>query len=313
MKSAIWHFLVRPFPQTMSYWHYLKWAVAWGVYTFLIIYQLEPRDLNTDYYRSDRILLVASLSFGFLVMMTNFVINALMILICQNLIKFNLEEDLKVYHLLLISLIHGTVISGIVYIMRQLIISILGPLKVETPYFYVLLAKLCLFGIVIYFVVEYYTRVRFYNNEAKQFNEWARQESLGINSEINADAEVVFHSEDDRLLLRLWASQLYLVEAEGNYVMVYWKEKDGKMEKTLIRLPIGKVENLLSPFAHFFRCHRSYIINLEEVRSIEGNSITGNARGLQIKLTTLHKEIPVARNRIVDFRMKVHNLFPVTT
>lgn len=311
MKSAIWHFLVRPFPQTMSYWHYLKWAVAWGVYTFLIIHELQPLVLKTFTYPNGQLLWLA-ITYALCVMMTNFGINVTTILICDKL-GIKIEEDWTVLHQIVISWVHIVTIFAVVFIMGEVTVSVFHRPEIGKNEFYPFLGKLCLIGVGIYFAVEYYTRVRFYNNEAKQFNEWARQESLGINSEINADAEVVLHSEDDRLLLRLWASQLYLVEAEGNYVMVYWKEKDGKMEKTLIRLPIGKVENLLSPFAHFFRCHRSYIINLQEVRSIEGNSITGNARGLQIKLTTLHKEIPVARNRIVDFRMKVHNLFPVTT
>jgi hypothetical protein len=308
LPSKLGTLLRAPFPQSISYWHYIKWAVAWGGYTFLIIYELQPLALKTYTYPGSELLWVA-FTYALCVMTTNFGVNLATILICDKW-GIKIEEDWTVLHQVVISLVHIMTIFAMVFIVGEVTDSVFHRPEIGRNEFYPFLGKLCLIGVGIYFAVEYYTRVKFYRKEATQFNDWAAQPVSQTYQTTEVSKEVVFQAEDDKVILRLSRAQIYLIEAEANYIMVFWKEKNEKLEKALLRMPIGTAEKVLENYPEFFRCHRSFIINLDEIRKIEGNQITGNSRGLQVKLSLLDREVPVARNRIEMFKVKVGGLIP---
>lgn len=84
--------------------------------------------------------------------------------------------------------------------------------------------------------------------------------------------------------------------AVGNYVKVFfWK--DGKPAKQLIRNRMSELEKQLTNQSNLLRCHRSYIINLNHIKSIRGN-----ASGYKISLTKVEGEIPVSRSFTQEIR-----------
>ncbi|AQG80377.1 hypothetical protein AWR27_14225 [Spirosoma montaniterrae] len=108
--------------------------------------------------------------------------------------------------------------------------------------------------------------------------------------------------ENEREMLRLLPNDLYAVQSQGNYVFMFWHEKGDKLEKTLLRAPIGQVDDILRPYTRFMRTHRSYIVNLEKIRKVEGN-----ARGLVVRVSLLEEPVLVARSRIEAFREAIHD------
>lgn len=114
-----------------------------------------------------------------------------------------------------------------------------------------------------------------------------------------SDIKILLKSESGENILALFPEQLYLIEAEGNYIKVYWRNLDNKIERTLLRFTIGAVEELLQPFSQFFRIHRSFIINVQYVQYAKGN-----LRGMSLKLSLLDIDIPVSRNSIKTFKEK---------
>ncbi|WP_138989313.1 LytTR family DNA-binding domain-containing protein [Larkinella sp. C7] len=112
-----------------------------------------------------------------------------------------------------------------------------------------------------------------------------------------APVEYIKLLENNRTILRLLPEQLFVVQSQGNYVYVYWLEKGEKLEKTLLRTSISKIEFMLRTYPVFMRTHRSYIINMEKVRKVEGNT-----RGLFVRIALLDDLVLVARSQIETFK-----------
>ncbi|MCT4565811.1 MAG: LytTR family DNA-binding domain-containing protein [Maledivibacter sp.] len=66
---------------------------------------------------------------------------------------------------------------------------------------------------------------------------------------------------------------------------------------------LSEIENIL-PENDFFKCHRSYIINLNYIESI----IPWFNRTYRVKLKGLDKEIPISRNQTNEFKNKMQIL-----
>jgi hypothetical protein len=83
-------------------------------------------------------------------------------------------------------------------------------------------------------------------------------------------------------------TDLVYILAMDNYSEIYWND-NGKITKKLLRVTLKNVESQLTN-QFIVRCHRSYLINVQAIESISGNT---NGYKLQMKNTEV--EIPVSR------------------
>ncbi len=113
---------------------------------------------------------------------------------------------------------------------------------------------------------------------------------LQIPSNINTTAAetvvtLVADNEKDTLTVKL--SDLLFIESADNYSeVVFLKEK--KVQKILLRGSLSRMEEQLTH--PVVRCHRSYVVNLQQVERI-----FGNAQGYKLQLKDWPEPIPVAR------------------
>lgn len=112
--------------------------------------------------------------------------------------------------------------------------------------------------------------------------------SLGIKLAIQKNDEYIELQLENRLT-SLQRNSIKYINTEGNYVTFYFKDKSSK----LYRATLKNIETSLQDFPEFFRCHRSYIINLNAIESSIGNS-----QGLKVKIINENVKIPVARSKI---------------
>lgn len=82
------------------------------------------------------------------------------------------------------------------------------------------------------------------------------------------------------MLVKLKLQDIIYLEADANYTQVYSKDK-----KFVIRSTLKELEAKLDP-NRFVRVHKSFLINLTEIDSIQAESV--NIAG---------KEIPISRNQ----------------
>ena len=100
---------------------------------------------------------------------------------------------------------------------------------------------------------------------------------------------VLLQSENPKDNISVESKDIYYVSAADNYVEVHLKQND-IVKQILLRSTLKNAHQSLKPFSNFYRCHRTYIVNLDKVQSV-----TGNSQGYKLILFDTEKQIPVSR------------------
>ncbi len=102
---------------------------------------------------------------------------------------------------------------------------------------------------------------------------------------------LTIYAENQSEWLKIRPADLIFLESADNYVSIFYKEQN-QVQKKLLRSTLTKVADQISqPFIQ--RCHRSYMLNLHQIKYVNGNS-----RGLQLQLLDADKIIPVSRKYV---------------
>jgi DNA-binding LytR/AlgR family response regulator len=122
--------------------------------------------------------------------------------------------------------------------------------------------------------------------KAKEYYEMRQQNSFG-ESGISKEQDYFFVKSDSRLI-RIAFDDILFVEALQNYVTIYTKDK-----KYITYLTFKSVEEYL-PVDKFIKTHKSYIVSVSKIDSIEGNDLRiGN------------QHIPISRNEKEEVMQKI--------
>jgi hypothetical protein len=87
-------------------------------------------------------------------------------------------------------------------------------------------------------------------------------------------------------------------KSEGNYLEIFL-ENGEQPNKVLKRMTMKEFESQLESFPHFFKTHRSFLVNLQKVEQVKGN-----AQGYQLEIKSYTNPLPVSRGMISDFERK---------
>jgi hypothetical protein len=113
---------------------------------------------------------------------------------------------------------------------------------------------------------------------------------------------VTIQAESEQDTISFNPSDLIYVKVDGNYVEIYLRDEEGKVQRYIKRNTLKNVEEQLMFFPRALRIHRSYLVNLDQVTSVEGN-----AQGYQLGLEDIEQTIPVSRSYISDFDAVMNN------
>ncbi|MEE4001765.1 LytTR family DNA-binding domain-containing protein [Tenacibaculum sp. FZY0031] len=112
------------------------------------------------------------------------------------------------------------------------------------------------------------------------------------------DKEVVLsiktNNVNETLILDL--TTFLFAKSEGNYVDIYTKNLNSVDIKPY-RISIQKLLNDLSDYSFILSTHRSYIINIKNIRRT-----SGNARNYKISFPDISHEVPVSRSKFKLFK-----------
>lgn len=95
--------------------------------------------------------------------------------------------------------------------------------------------------------------------------------------------------------LSFFPGQLLFAESDGNYV-VFHLSVDDQVRKKTIRNSIGNIEQQLSAIPFYIRTHRAFIVNVKQVASQKGNTLS-----YRLKFNGTDSVIPVSRQKTRDF------------
>lgn len=102
-------------------------------------------------------------------------------------------------------------------------------------------------------------------------------------------AQLVLSGENQGETLVLAPDDLLYLAAADNYVQVFYRE-NGQFKNRLLRGALRRMEETLAGHPQFFRCHRTFVVNLDRVARI-----TGNAQGYKLHFEGLEETVPVSR------------------
>lgn len=110
-----------------------------------------------------------------------------------------------------------------------------------------------------------------------------------------ADGRITIRPDSGTSVLSLAKSDFLFAESEGNYSTVYHLA-NGQPAKALMRLSLKNLEEQLDS-DDIVRCHRSFIVNLNHVKTAKGN-----AQGYKLHMGNLAGTVPVSRKYLDTFQ-----------
>jgi len=128
----------------------------------------------------------------------------------------------------------------------------------------------------------------------------ARQENVADANQLKGSPKLTIKAENQKVVLQIEKSLVLYVRAEANYVEVFYLQNN-QVQKELVRNSLKSIEMQMKD-DFFFRCHKSYLINLNHVMKADGN-----ARNLSVMVATLSIKIPVSRARSKELQDRIQN------
>lgn len=124
---------------------------------------------------------------------------------------------------------------------------------------------------------------------------WQQQSGTGGSSVATRENDTINLIKDERIIVTS-IHDIYYAEAHEKMTFVYTRRESYVMPMNITEF-CSKL-----PTAHFFRCHRSYCVNLNKIREIEpwfNNTYI-------LRLRDLDFQVPVSRSKVKEFRQLMH-------
>ncbi|MDV5357576.1 LytTR family DNA-binding domain-containing protein [Enterobacter asburiae] len=140
------------------------------------------------------------------------------------------------------------------------------------------------------YILKPYQESRIVNMLQKLENAWQQQAGTASSPQSRENATINL-VKDERIIVTS-IHDIYYAEAHEKMTFVYTKRESYVMPMNITEF-CSKL-----PTAHFFRCHRSYCVNLDKIREIEpwfNNTYI-------LRLRDLDFQVPVSRSKVKEFR-----------
>ena len=108
--------------------------------------------------------------------------------------------------------------------------------------------------------------------------------------------------ENGKPVCQLDPEKIQFVKSDGNYIEVHYLNENFAGKKQLIRNKLSEVERTLI-HNYFWRVHRSFIANLDQVERV-----AGNARDLELIMKSSGERIPVSRKQASSLLQEIAGL-----
>ena len=95
---------------------------------------------------------------------------------------------------------------------------------------------------------------------------------------------------------------LLYIEAVGNYVKIY-QLKEGQVKSDMLRSTLKQVEEDLRAFPKIVRCHRAFLVNLQQVKQIISKS-----GSMQLLIKHCPDTIPVSRSNMMQVKEAIKGM-----
>lgn len=273
--------LNEPFPVTDTLWENIRYLLFAGLFVTFFLYTFQP---NFDGYPHNKFFLCCR--FGIITIVVGFLYEVLLTYV----LKINRTDAswtlLKWIISMLVLIIFITIgnYSFIKYLNQDITWHLTGFLNMLYMTFVIGLFPTLLSGLLI--------QMRAIKNNESH----AKDLNTHIVPTQNNNTFLRLASSNEKQIIELPNQEILYFESMQNYVAVYFYQNQ-QIEKELIRNTLKNIE-LQVQNSNLLRCHRSFMVNPNQVEKVEGN-----AQGLKLKLRHLDDvQIPVSRKYIPEIR-----------
>ena len=127
------------------------------------------------------------------------------------------------------------------------------------------------------------------NEKIKDFNQVNKNET-----------DIIIHSKNNNQKIKISSKDLIFIESSGNYATL-WHKQNEELKHSILRNTLKNIENQTQDIQSVFKVHRAFIVNINYIEKVHGNS-----QGYRLKLKNIDKEIPVSRNYTKKLKNKIH-------
>lgn len=291
--------LLQPAPSSFDFTANIRVAVLAALCVFLTLFCLEPFNISDMEPVSS---LRMSLSFGLITLLITF---GMVYLFPKLFPVYTDERNWKVWKeiLFVLMLVVTIAIANTLYI--NYYFGGKFSLKVFTTmvYYTLLIATLPIVGSILIkqqLLLKRYTAEAYALDQNLQF----KTVESGTNSreDLNdkpSDIKITLHGDNQGETLSLSHEDLFYIGAEDNYVKISHNSEAG-LQQIYFRSSLVNMEEQLSDYVQFYRCHKSFIVNLNNVVHVKGNS-----QGLKLSFDEIPDEIPVSRSLSGEIRKRL--------
>jgi hypothetical protein len=271
----MWSIFNRPYPfnDDLKQNSKIIFFTSIGIFAFLFLFQ--PFDIGTLPVKMKYYLITGVAFMTFISLSINMLVIPSLFPKIFNTALWNIKKEILWYTWILF-----TTLVGYFFVNKFLV-----ALKVE----FSTVIKLILTAVVPLSIIIIIN----YNNILRTHLKLADEITRKLNDNKIVHEKIVYINSDyqkDSLAVKV--SLLILVRSADNYVEVFWNE-NGEIKNQLVRCSLTYVEELLKDFKVIFKCHRSYLINVNYIQKIEGNS-----QGYRLFFDNISFFIPVSKNSI---------------
>lgn len=172
----------------------------------------------------------------------------------------------------------------------------------ERNIFIEIIPYILIIGIFVYVLLKFIDYLKFSKHTTSEYND-EKLKNLPV-PEINDNENLLIlygKNRDEKIILNL-EDFLYL-ESYGHYTKVYINNDSSEPQVKILRNSISNVIYNMNNYSSVCYCHRSYIINMNRLNKIDGNSkksfltLTGSACKIPLSRRLYH-EIKNKKNSI---------------
>jgi len=120
-----------------------------------------------------------------------------------------------------------------------------------------------------------------------------------VNNKRKKEKLIHFKSDYKKDKLSIPPNSLIVIKSADNYVEIYYKSEN-VVQKQMIRYSLKKATETVNEFDFILRCHRTFIVNINHIKEI-----TGNSQGYKLYLENLDFPVFVSQKFIASFKEKI--------
>jgi hypothetical protein len=282
-------FLHQPFPFSSQFKKRLTSALLISLFVFLFLYIFRPFGLSELHSR----LLAVTLGYGAVTLVVCLIVTVTLPGLLPGIFsedKWNVGKEI----LFLIIIIACVTVGNIFYT------ASIGIMAITPAVFWRFSIFTLSVGLIPVFAVTLIKQNVLLKKNLNAANKLNNNLSNKVRIRTSDDLPATIHADNPKDNFNGLPVNIYFIKAAENYVEVFYLKND-VIEKQLLRTTLKSAHDDLKKFSQFYRCHRTYIINLEKVRKV-----AGNAQGYRLELEQIEETIPVSRtlNKDIALRLK---------